>query len=467
MRAVAVAVATVLCCWPALWNGYPLFGTDAMDYLADGAPALQMLRHPGAFLVAATRSELYSIVLCLVDGNNATPWPIVFLQSLLTAWVLWLVVRSLVARWPVSVYLGLIVVLNLLTSVGWYVSYINPDTLGPVLYLSLYVLVFAAELLRRWEIGLLMVVACWTATAHGTHLLLGGAICCLLSGLWLLRWRGLRGRGRGLVLAAAVVLLAAASQMAVHRRMYGRATLFGYRPPFLMARFLADGPAREFLQQHCAGSEWVICRHVQQLPEFEWMFLWKPDGIWQTASTEERRDLSREEMPLVRATLRAYPLQQARRSLENLGDQMVTLGLYHYAEIDMVPRAALEHTMPGLYEAYQRTRQRRDLLHESFFRAVYPAVAWVSLVVALGLVPWTLRNGDRRLVALAVVVLFVVPANAFVTGVLSGVYARYQDRVVWLWPLLAALMGWSWWTGRARPSAAGRSEAADVGSRTS
>jgi hypothetical protein len=250
-----------------------------------------------------------------------------------------------------------------------------------------------------------------------------------------------------------VVVLAAASQMALHGRIYGRATLFGYRPPFLMARFLADGPAREFLQQHCAGSSWVICRHVGHLPEFEWMFLWKPDGIWQTSSLEERQELSREEMPLVRATLRAYPMQQAQRSLENFGEQMVTLGLYHYADTDSVPRAVLDRVMPGLYDVYQKTRQRRDLLHESFFRVLYPAVAWLSLGVALLLLPWTFRSGQTRLAALTVVVLFVVPANAFVTGVLSGVYARYQDRVVWLWPLLAALIVWAWWTGRAQPSA--------------
>jgi hypothetical protein len=41
---------------------------------------------------------------------------------------------------------------------------------------------------------------------------------------------------------------------------------------------------------------------------------------------------------------------------------------------------------------------------------------------------------------LALVVLITVIGNAFLSGVLSGVFPRYQGRVAWLVVLLAALM---------------------------
>jgi hypothetical protein len=54
----------------------------------------------------------------------------------------------------------------------------------------------------------------------------------------------------------------------------------------------------------------------------------------------------------------------------------------------------------------------------------------------------------QRLVGLAAVILFAVIANAAVTGVLSDVEGRYQDRVVWLLPLLAGVLLLTWFDRR-------------------
>jgi len=42
------------------------------------------------------------------------------------------------------------------------------------------------------------------------------------------------------------------------------------------------------------------------------------------------------------------------------------------------------------------------------------------------------------------VVIFVIIANAFVTGVFANVEDRYQSRVIWLLPLLAMLFALEW-----------------------
>jgi hypothetical protein len=53
--------------------------------------------------------------------------------------------------------------------------------------------------------------------------------------------------------------------------------------------------------------------------------------------------------------------------------------------------------------------------------------------------PFVLRRRPARLIGLSAVVIFVIIANAFVTGVFSNVEDRYQSRVIWLLPLLAIL----------------------------
>ena len=41
-----------------------------------------------------------------------------------------------------------------------------------------------------------------------------------------------------------------AAQMALHGYLYGKPTLNGERPPYLMARIVADGPGRWYLEKN-------------------------------------------------------------------------------------------------------------------------------------------------------------------------------------------------------------------------
>ncbi len=52
--------------------------------------------------------------------------------------------------------------------------------------------------------------------------------------------------------------------------------------------------------------------------------------------------------------------------------------------------------------------------------------------------------GSPRVIGLTAVIVFVVVANAAVTGVLSNVEDRYQARVIWLVPLLAGVFVLTW-----------------------
>ena len=90
---------------------------------------------------------------------------------------------------------------------------------------------------------------------------------------------------------------------------------------------------------------------------------------------------------------------------------------------------ALPEEPPGAEDAARR-----------FFHVVVGLTVGASLVV---IIVWPLLlgwNWSRRLVGLAVVIIFVVIANAAVTGILSNVEDRYQSRVIWLVPLLAGVM---------------------------
>jgi len=77
-----VALLAVLFLGVAFWNGFPLMFYDTGAYLAEGLS--------GAFLVE--RSPVYSFLLRFTLGGFSL-WPVVILQSLMTAIMIVLVAR--------------------------------------------------------------------------------------------------------------------------------------------------------------------------------------------------------------------------------------------------------------------------------------------------------------------------------------------------------------------------------------
>ena len=435
--ALSLAGAALMLAWPAFYNGFPLLYPDSMTYLDDGRIVARAVFLHQLSSYYGMRSFFYSLAI-LPFHLNLTPWPVVALQCLLVAWVLRLTLRAVAPRLGEAYYLLLVLLLSLFSSVAWFSSLILPDILGPVLYLGVFLLTLAPETLRPVERRVLYVVACWAVASHATHLLLSGVLCLLLAAIAALQRRPWRHVAAIAGRVAAIAAVAAAAQLALHGYLYGRPTLNGERPPFLMARVIADGPGLWYLRQHCGQLNWSICAHVNQLTSDPDQFLWGDDGVWATASDSAQRQLLREEMPLVTAALRAYPRQQAARSFGNFLSQLWLFGLY-----DLDPSSwvldQFDTVMPASRQAYLRSRQARNALPLEFFTTVQ---YWSMLAVApvsgifLALL-WPSR--PRRLLELGAITVCLIVANAAVTGPLSMPEDRFACRLIWMAPLFAGL----------------------------
>jgi hypothetical protein len=450
-RFIAIAAATLILCWPALWNRFPLLFVDSYEYIYTGPGILQkLLGEPvpyGFGAYASNRSEIFSAGLFLIDGGTNL-WPFIVLQSLMTAWIIWLVVRSLVQRRPVAMYLVLVASLSMLTSVGWYASYVMPDILGSVLYLCLYLFVFARQTLRHWEFPAVIAISLWCLAAHATHFVVAASLCGLLVVLWLLKWKPIQRSASAIFLVACLILVAAVGQIVVHQRLYAKPSLLGNAPPFLMARLITDGPALLYLRQNCNSLNWTLCAHLSNLSSEEGDFLWRSNSIWQTATPHEKELIKNEQMPLVFATLRTYPLQQIVVSLSHFARMLVTIGPTDFGPYPVFTPRNLNINIKDSGPAYERSRQAHDAMPQHFFRLLQLPVIALSALIAGFFLVFYWRSMQSRILGLAMVVFFTVLANAFVAGVLSGPFPRYQGRVAWLVPLLAGLLAWEYWTRR-------------------
>jgi hypothetical protein len=424
--------------WPALYNRFPLLYPDSMSYLEDGplvARAIFLHKFSADY---GGRSFIYCLGILPLHWN-VNSWPIVGLNSLLTAYFIWLVMRSILPPRPVKGYLVLVILLSLLTSLAWFASLIMPDILGPVAYLCIYLLLFARETLSRVEHLTVTVIAWWTIASHVTHLMLATGMCVLFALLLVLRRQSMHSRLRALGEVAVIVSLAAVAHLALHDYLYGKPSLNGKRLPFLMARVIADGPGDWYLEHHCGQVKLTICDYVDELPMDTDDFLWAADGIWQRASEQTKARLREEEIPFVLATLRAYPREQLSKSASNFWHQLMTFDLSLFHPDDWVLQE-FDRVLPAERSSYIQSRQARAALPYKVFTSIQDCTVIVAVVLMGVFTPRMWSRRSPRLAGLGLVIVSTVVANAFVTGILSMVENRFQSRVIWLLPLLAGIL---------------------------
>src|SRR6185312_1800844 len=113
--ALAVIVSITLLLAPALWNGFALLQYDTGGYLARWYEGI----------LVPSRAVVYGLIL-----NAGVPfgfWPVVFVQSALTVWVIALVLRTLgLGNRPLTL-LRIVAALCALTTLPWLSSILLTD----------------------------------------------------------------------------------------------------------------------------------------------------------------------------------------------------------------------------------------------------------------------------------------------------------------------------------------------------
>jgi hypothetical protein len=442
IRTAAVLTGGLMTTWPAIYNGFPLLYPDSMTYLGDGSVLARKLFLHQSSNYYGMRSFFYSLGILPLHWN-ITAWPIIAFHAILASYLIWLVVRSILPHRTVPTYFALITVLSALTPLSWYVSIVMPDILGPALYLTFYLLTFARETLSRTERLTISAIACWGVTAHATHMILGSGLCLLLVAVMLFQRRPMRQFLRVTGEMVAILAVAAISQLALYGYFYGDPSLNGERPPYLMARIIADGTGRTYLAQHCGELSWELCNRVQTLNGDADHFLWDPDGGWGGGSPAEQKEMRQEEVPFVLATLHAYPREQFSKSTAAFWQQLQTFGIEDLDPSSFVAEQ-FSDVLPASRSHYLASRQATNTLHIEEFTAFQIWVVRAFLLVIVVLLPFVWGRLSKRLAGLGIVIVSVLIANAFVTGSMSMVDERYGSRVIWLLPFLVSLSALDW-----------------------
>lgn len=407
---------------------------------ADGASA----EEPGEL---GDTSQLYgrSITYAALFGGvvrTAGPWAFTFLQCFLVSLAILAMTDRQALRRPVLLVLGLGAV-AVASSAAWMSSILMPDALGAV------VLIFGAILIDRFEaftLGqkiALSLLAAFAVSSHYGNIPLAAAVVGAALALRALSRRGMGAVGWKPVVVAGLFVVAAAPVLNVSASLavLGEPSVTPLRPPVVLARSLEDGPARWLLEERCAEDGAEYCAAFEtEVPQTHYDFLWGERGLVnQDGATAA--SLRENEWRIVLEAALAYPFQQIAATLRNTGRQLV-----------LVSHTGSSWTWDG--EALERPEEQGGFFGPA---RMDPLMRWTviaSVIVLVGLVATRRLDGPQlRILGL---ICFGLVVNAFIFGALSAPAERYQARVAWLLPLLAALFIAETGLGRRPPSAKGR-----------
>jgi hypothetical protein len=451
-RLVLGLVALVALMLPALINGTAFLFPDSIGYFHAGEASLKALgqllfgaENAGTIAerglldreaqdgISTSRSVYYGIPFVLLFRVGGE-WALMLAQSLIVVIALAAGLRRLAV--PAAMQpLALAGVVS--AGLGLFTTVVLPDIFAGLAVLALAMLLPHGAVMTRREriLWLALLLAC--VLTHKGILAMAAAIL----GLYLL-WHALTDRRWSQLPGVLVVLVVAmAGHTAVNiaaERLSGQKLV---QTPFALARIVGDGTAERYLRARCPDAGYRLCAYTNRFPMTENVFLWSHDadrGIMQAVPLPDRQQISGEANSLVIAAVTTYPLHQISASFGNLVAQFATVGITEYA-LGPNPSRDASPALSGLHERYKASLAGQGLWPFHRLSQLLTVVYFVSLILLLSLLVRLGRSAWRDNPQLAIIgwALLGLVVNAAVSGVIGGVFDRYQGRVAWLVPLMA------------------------------
>jgi len=413
-------IASLFLSGAAFYNGYPLVYPDTGGYIG-----LQNL---------SFRSFFYNLFIYPSLWFHSL-WLIVFLQSLIVAHLLRLVLRVIFRVTSFTAYIFMIVCLCFLTSLPWITGFIMPDIFTGIMILSLYLLIFCRKNLEFPERIYLFFLTVLSASVHLSNIPLAAG---MIGVIWFFRMM-IKNNSRfpaSQLLGASLAILLAFTFIIVNN--YRAYDTFDFSPggyAFLLARFVADGEAVNYLKESCPEKKYKLCAYIDQLPADSEKFLWPQDSPfrkvgWINGYRQEGKDI-------VKNTILSHPFSIIKGSLKNTILQLPMInnwyGICSYIN-EPNPTNSIRIYYPSDFHAYATSRQSLSQLSLNTFNRLQRKIIYLCLLIASAMFFIFLKHEQYRPLLLLISIVCAYVLSSFITGTLSGPHNRYGSRLIWLLP---------------------------------
>ncbi|MCA0271494.1 MAG: hypothetical protein LCH69_05425 [Proteobacteria bacterium] len=459
-------------------NGRPLFYFDTVGYISQGTAALNKLgvrsESPLEKRNAAAEATGESHIAPpetteidadnTVDGSRSAPYALlagllarmgileglIALNALAVILSVWLPMRVAQRQLGFHVSLAQMVCLPIIVaslgSLPFFVAYLMPDTMAPVLLLSIATLTVFGRSMLWWEVLLAVVLGAFAVVSHLSHLAIAALMVpvSVVAALTLSRDRWWLPPAFVLVILgigfAEQSMLRTAAKEVAHSEVVIK--------PYITARMIQDGPGYRYLEKTCPNAHVPTCKLYDALQLSDDPYRLTADhivfersarlGSFRLLEPEDQKIVADSQIRFFFAVLRDAPFDTSFAFIKN------TLIQSRWVSVEMtLPDDAIvaqNAGVTGLFLGeFEQGRLSRNLDWFGPVTTMQLMLYAVSLVVSAVLLFWPGRV-PVRIKALVLVLLLGILVNALVCGGISQPATRFGARVIWLLPLGATIL---------------------------
>lgn len=172
--------------------------------------------------------------------------------------------------------------------------------------------------------------------------------------------------------------------------------------------------------------------------------LWSADpsvSLFRGLSPDEQRVSAAQQRNFVAAVVREKPLDVIATAARNSVVQLLSFDLVNNFNYDDGARERFETTIPAhSLEAMKRTRAYSGTMPTAFVETSAMLLSAISLLFVFVFVGREKRAQWQALRGYSLCILAAILINAAICGALSGPKGRYQMRLIWILPVVAAAL---------------------------
>jgi hypothetical protein len=424
-------ISTIVLLWAAIYNQFPIVYSDTCTYLYSGFK----LETP------SDRPMTYGLFMLLTSFDGITLWSVVFFQSFILAYIIYLLFKHFTACKNPQVYsLLAVIILSLTSGLPWISGMLLPDIFTPITILTLLLLVFAKDLNKKEKI-IVYIIFFLSNAMHISHLMINAML--IMSILIISKIRYFKEAFIFVSKKQLYILLL----LSLSGIMTMSSAISKSKHIFYMGHMLENGILKKYLDENCATHNYKLCAYKDNLPPNADRFLWDFDnspvykmGGWKACKDEYNTIISEtftkpEYIKLhIGASLNGTAKQLSKF---NIGEGNIGFGkgtqLYE----------CIEKNIPKNINAYAESKQtKNELTLFSSFDLPYMISIYSSLIIFLLIlfVKSIRKKVTQQQILLIVFTLFGILYNDFVCATLSTVANRFACRIMWMLPLVLIVL---------------------------
>ena len=413
--------------WPAFYNHYALFFTDSQLYINCG----------NEYNFTEDRSFVYGWFIGITSLHISLWFP-VFVQAIIFNFVCFQFFQKLAPNLAVKIYLPIILLLSVFTSLAWDVSYLMPDVFSPISILILYLLFTHSKPFGTPWI-LLVFAYLLVLQTHFAFMLFHCLVLAIIMLLQAIKLSFLKPLNKTMVYVLTAAVFINIGLFTLEKKALGANGFSSVSQVFLMGKLVENGVLQKYLNQECVNQNFEICAYKNNLAPLNYSgnFLFSPESAFQKTGGWANPHL--EYKTIIKNILTTpqylwlYIQAVFKETFLLFGRNEIGSSIHAYPRDGWGPHPAVVKYYPNEISVYDLAKQNAKTLNFPFKNISY---VYISLLIVSFIITFFYFKKQAFIIFF---ILLTLVSNAIITGGLVGLEDRYCTRQNWLIILLALI----------------------------